>query len=91
MNNNNQNNADDGGDSEQLDEDKSQQSNRDNQTEEPQQTEARQGDGPQQLGQGGMLEEGNDVVFNNDEELVYFLQEKIQKFKEKIVEIENYC
>lgn len=38
-----------------------------------------------------MIEEGNDVVFNNDEELVYFLEEKIQKFREKILEIDNYC
>ena len=37
------------------------------------------------------IDDGRGVVFSNDEEIVYFLQDKIQKFQEKIVEIDNYC
>ena len=36
-------------------------------------------------------EDGRDVVFANDEEVAQFLAQKIEKFHEKIVEIDNYC
>lgn len=31
------------------------------------------------------------MVFASDEEVALFLFEKIEKFQEKIVEIDNYC
>ena len=36
-------------------------------------------------------EDGRDVVFARDEEVAQFLCEKIEKFNEKIIEIDNYC
>ena len=45
------------------------------------------------MGQGGMqtADDGRDVVFASDEEVALFLCEKIEKFQEKIIEIDNYC
>lgn len=37
------------------------------------------------------IDDGRDVVFENDQEIAQFLYEKIEKFQEKIIEIENYC
>ena len=37
------------------------------------------------------FDDGRDVVFSNDQEIAQFLHEKIEKYQEKIVEIENYC
>ena len=36
-------------------------------------------------------DDGRDVVFASDEEVALFLCEKIEKFQEKIIEIDNYC
>ena len=37
------------------------------------------------------MNEGHMEVFANDQEFAQFLYEKIDKFKERIIEIENYC